>query len=356
MMSNLASMNFRGFFDLAHKKERLVELDEEMKSSAFWEDQELARKKISEANTLKDWVQPLNGMQSLIEYLETFYPEAKISKEETLIQEMEEELTQCERELRSLELKRMLSSELDPKWCTLEINAGAGGTESCDWVSMLARMYERWFQKRGWKVQVLDRLEGEVAGLKHIQFQIEAPYGYGYCKAEKGVHRLVRISPFDASGRRHTSFASVEVAPVLDEEIPIEVKPDDIRVDTYRASGAGGQHVNKTDSAVRITHLKTGIVVSSQQERSQIQNRERCFKMLKDRLYELEVAKKEAALKNISGEQLINGWGSQIRSYVLQPYQMCKDLRTDYETADVEGVLDGDLDTFVESYLKNKGS
>lgn len=349
-------LNSRGFFDLAHKKERLNELDEEMKASEFWEDQERARKKISEANSLKDWVQPIDKILTAVDYLETFYPEAKSGKEESLIQEMDQELSQAEKELRSLELKRMLSSELDPKACTLEINAGAGGTESCDWVSMLARMYERWFQKRNWKYQVLDRLEGEVAGLKHIQYQVEAPYGYGYCKAEKGVHRLVRISPFDSSGRRHTSFASVEVAPIIDEEIPIEVRPEDIRIDTYRASGAGGQHVNKTDSAVRITHLKTGIVVSSQQERSQIQNRERCFKMLKDRLYELEVAKKEAALKNISGEQLINGWGSQIRSYVLQPYQMCKDLRTDYETADVDGVLDGELDPFVEAYLKNRGS
>ncbi|MBM3196997.1 MAG: peptide chain release factor 2 [Chlamydiae bacterium] len=341
---------------MAYKKLRLSELDEEMKDTAFWEDQEKARKKIAESNALKDWIQPIEQILSTTDYLETFYPEAKSSKDTALIAEMESELSVIEKNLRSIELKRMLSSELDPKFCTLEINAGAGGTESCDWVSMLARMYERWFQKRGWKYLVLDRLEGEVAGLKHILFQVESHYAYGFCKAEKGVHRLVRISPFDASGRRHTSFASVEVAPSMDEEIPIEVRPEDIRIDTYRASGAGGQHVNKTDSAVRITHLKTGIVVSSQQERSQIQNRERCMKMLKDRLYELEVAKKEAALKNISGEQLVNGWGSQIRSYVLQPYQMCKDLRTEFETSDVEGVLDGDLDPFVESYLKNRGS
>lgn len=349
-------MNFRGFFDLAHKKERLFELEEEMKGDGFWLDQDLAKKKILESSTLKDWIVPIEKMSSVVEYLEAFYPEAKSEKDDSLIHEMDRELADVEKQMRSLELKRMLSSELDPKTCTLQINAGAGGTESCDWVSMLARMYERWFQKRNWRYTVLDRLEGEVAGLKHIQYQIDAPFAYGYCKAEKGVHRLVRISPFDSSGRRHTSFASVEVSPVIDEEIPIEIRPEDIRIDTYRASGAGGQHVNKTDSAVRITHLKTAIVVSSQQERSQIQNRERCFKMLKDRLYELEVAKKEAQLKNISGEQLINGWGSQIRSYVLQPYQMCKDLRTDHETSDVEGVLDGELDPFVEAYLKNKGS
>lgn len=341
---------------MAHKKERLYELEEEMKSAEFWDSQELAKKKILESAALKDWIVPIQQMLAVVEYLETFYPEAKSGKELSLVEEMADELAQAEKSFRSLELKRMLSSELDPKMCTLQINAGAGGTESCDWVAMLARMYERWFQKRGWKIQVIDRLEGEVAGLKHIEYQIEVPYAYGYCKAEKGVHRLVRISPFDASQRRHTSFASVEVAPIIDEEIPIEVRPEDVRIDTYRASGAGGQHVNKTDSAVRITHLKTNIVVSSQQERSQIQNRERCMKMLKDRLYELEVAKKEAALKNISGEQLMNGWGSQIRSYVLQPYQLCKDLRTDYETADVEGVLDGDLDPFVEAYLKTKGS
>jgi peptide chain release factor 2 len=305
---------------------------------------------------LKDWVNPLEKVLSSVEYIETFYPEAKGSKDVALVDEMYQELQTATATLRALELKRMLSSELDPKFCTLYINAGAGGTESCDWVQMLARMYERWFQKRGWKYTVQDRLEGEVAGLKSILYQVDAPYAYGYCKAEKGVHRLVRISPFDASQRRHTSFASVEVAPIIDEDIPIEIRSDEIRVDTYRASGAGGQHVNKTDSAVRITHLKSGIVVSSQQERSQIQNREKCFKLLKERLYELEVAKREAALKDISGEQLMNGWGSQIRSYVLQPYQLCKDLRSDYETSDVEGVLDGDLDPFVEAYLKSVGS
>ncbi len=330
-----------------------------MKGAEFWDKQDYARKKIAESNALKDWVSPIEELLTVAEYLETFYPEAKGVngvRDEGLIQELNQELESAEIKLRALELKRMLSSTLDPKACTLEINAGAGGTESCDWVAMLARMYERWFSKRGWKFQVLDRLEGEIAGIKHIQYQIDAPYAYGYCKAEKGVHRLVRISPFDSSQRRHTSFASVEVAPIIDEDILIEVRPEEIRIDTYRASGAGGQHVNKTDSAVRITHLKTNIVVSSQQERSQIQNRERCMKMLKDRLYELEIAKKEAELQNISGEQLMNGWGSQIRSYVLQPYQLCKDLRTDYETSDVERVLDGELDSFVEAYLKAKGS
>lgn len=329
-----------------------------MKEAAFWDDQDRSQQKIAELKLLKEWIFPIEDACSKLPYLEEFYPEVKASKDEDLAKEIEREFQEIEKLYRSLEFKRMLSGELDHRFCSFSINAGAGGTESCDWVLMLSRMYERWFNKKGWKFQISDQLEGDVAGLKNICYQVEASYAYGHCKAEKGVHRLVRISPFDSNGRRHTSFASIEVFPIIDEDIPIEIRPEDLRIDTYRSSGAGGQHVNKTDSAVRMTHMATGIVVASQQERSQIQNREKCMKMLKERLYELEVAKREASIKGLSKEQLINGWGSQIRSYVLQPYTLCKDLRTNYETSDVFGVLDGDLDPFVESYLTigEKGS
>lgn len=246
----------------------------------------------------------------------------------------------------------MLSHELDSNSCYLSINAGAGGTESCDWAQILARMYERYANKKGWKVSVIDKVSGDVVGIKSITFKFEGDFAYGYSKSEKGVHRLVRISPFDAAKKRHTSFASVDVTPIIEDDIEIEIKPDDLRIDTFRASGAGGQHVNVTDSAVRMTHIPTGIVVTSQSERSQVQNRQTCLQILKSKLYEKEVFERQEKLSKIGGEKKKIEWGSQIRSYVFQPYRLIKDARTKVETSNIESVLDGNIEEFVKVYLK----
>ncbi len=278
-----------------------------------------------------------------------------VESQDPFLQSLEIELSELEKKVASLEVKKMLSHELDIKGCFLSINAGAGGTESCDWAAMLARMYQRWAQKNGWKCEVIDKVDGEVAGIKSITMKFEGAFAYGYCKSEKGVHRLVRISPFDSGGRRHTSFASVDITPIIDEDIEIEIKNEDLRVDTYRASGAGGQHVNVTDSAVRITHVPSGIIVSCQSERSQTQNKETCMKMLRSKLYEKELEEREAKIKTIGGEKKEIAWGSQIRSYVFQPYRLVKDARTKYQTSDVQGVMDGNLDEFVSTYLKELG-
>lgn len=253
-----------------------------------------------------------------------------------------------------LELKRVLSGELDANSCYLSINSGAGGTESCDWASLLLRMYMRYCDHHGFRYEVMDMTEGEEAGIKSCTLLIEGAYAYGYLKAESGVHRLVRISPFDSNARRHTSFASVFVWAEVDDDINIEVRAEDLKVDTYRSSGAGGQHVNKTDSAVRITHIPTGIIVASQQQRSQIQNREKALKMLKAALYEKEVEKRNAEKDALNATKKANEWGSQIRSYVMHPYQMVKDHRTDHETNQIQDVMDGEIDDFIMSYLKSQ--
>jgi peptide chain release factor 2 len=246
---------------------------------------------------------------------------------------------------------------MDRKNAFLSINAGAGGTESCDWVMMLSRMYQRWAERREWRVEVIDAQEGDVAGLKSITFKFSGENAYGYAKAESGVHRLVRISPFDSSGRRHTSFASVDVTPEVTDDIAIEINPADVRIDTFRSSGAGGQHVNVTDSAVRVTHMPTGIVVSCQKERSQLQNKEMCFKLLKSKLYELEVRRRESTIEEMGSEKKEIAFGSQIRNYVFQPYTLVKDTRTGHETSQVDGMMDGEfLDEFIVAYLMKKGS
>jgi peptide chain release factor 2 len=257
--------------------------------------------------------------------------------------------------LGDLEVRRMLAGEMDNKDCYLTINSGAGGTEACDWAQMLSRMYQRWAAKKGWKVEVVDFVEGDVVGLKSITLRFVGNFAYGYSKAEKGVHRLVRISPFDSNAKRHTSFASVDVSPEITDDIQIDIRPDDLRVDTFRSSGAGGQHVNKTDSAVRLTHLPTGIVVSCQTQRSQVQNKESCFQMLRSKLYELEVLEREKALNKMKGEKMENAWGSQIRNYVFQPYTLVKDTRTKAESGNIQAVMDGDIDNFVNAYLKEFG-
>lgn len=346
-------MIYGGIFDVEKKEKEIIEIEKKMKETDFWDDAEKAKKLSKKFHELKGWVDPLKHLKKDIQSWRDLYKD--LSTEKEFLEEMSLEIEKIEKKLSELEVRKMLSKEMDDKDCYLSINAGAGGTEACDWVSMLFRMYQRWIQKKGWKMEVIDRIEGDVAGIKSITLKVEGPFAYGYAKAEKGVHRLIRISPFDSSGRRHTSFASVDVAPAVDEDIEIDISSDEIKVDTYRASGPGGQHVNVTDSAVRITHLPTKIVVSCQKERSQKQNRDTCMKMLKSKLYEREVLKREEKLKKIGGEKKKIEWGSQIRSYVFQPYTLVKDVRTNYESGNIQKIMEGGLDDFINAYLKKYG-
>lgn len=342
----------RGIFDLASKEARIKELEMLSEAPHFWDDNDRAQAVISETNTLKEWTLPYNELKVRLQNTKELFFEADELGDEELLNELQEEIRAIDIQLQEMEVRRMLSGELDNKSCYLSINSGAGGTEACDWAQMLSRMYQRWAARRGWKVEIVDAVDGDVVGIKSVTMKLTGSFAFGYAKAERGVHRLVRISPFDANAKRHTSFASVDVTPEITDDIKIEVRPDDIRVDTYRASGAGGQHVNKTDSAVRITHLKTGIVVSSQSQRSQIQNRETCMKMLKSKLYEMEVNEREASLKQLAGEKKDIAWGSQIRNYVFQPYTLVKDTRTKVESGNIQAVMDGDLDVFINAFLK----
>ena len=337
------------------KEKRIEQLNAQMEDPYFWDHASTAQKIIDECNQLKSWTIPYKGIKERFENVKSLLPEINESDEPEFFKELIDELSQVEVYLEEIEVRKMLSGELDPKNCYLSINSGAGGTEACDWALMLARMYERWAGKRGWKIEILDRVDGDVAGIKSVTYKITGSFAYGYCKAEKGVHRLVRISPFDSNARRHTSFASVDVTPEIADDIKIDIRPDQIRVDTFRSSGAGGQHVNTTDSAVRITHLASGIVVSCQNERSQIQNRETCMKLLKAKLYEKEYFERENKIKEIGGEKLEIAWGSQIRNYVFQPYTLVKDTRTKYEVGNIGAVMDGDLDGFIHAFLKEFG-
>lgn len=326
-----------------------------MERQNFWDDNTKAAQTIEECKDLKAWLVPYNDLKRRFEDLKSVLADAYLENDEAFLKELLAELDAIEKGISELEVRKMLSGELDNKNCYLSINAGAGGTESCDWAQMLSRMYQRWATKRGWKVEILDFVEGDICGIKSVTIKIDGSFAYGYAKAEKGVHRLVRISPFDSNAKRHTSFASVDVSPEITDEITVEIKPDDVRIDTYRAQGAGGQHVNKTDSAVRITHLPTGFVVSCQNERSQMQNKETCYKMLRSKLYEQAVKERERQLESLSPEKKEIAWGSQVRNYVFQPYTLVKDTRTKYETGNVEAVMDGELDQFVNSYLKEFG-
>ncbi|MBS0628142.1 MAG: peptide chain release factor 2 [Verrucomicrobia bacterium] len=343
------------YLDLAQKEEEVARLESKMQEGVFWENQEEAKKTIDRSKALKAWTVPYQDLKRRFSDVKALLPEVLEVKDEELLKDLRQELIYIDKTLSELEIRKMLSGEMDPKNCYLSINSGAGGTEACDWALMLCRMYQRWATKRGWGVEVLDTVDGDVAGIKSTTLKIIGEFAYGYCKSEKGVHRLVRISPFDSNAKRHTSFASVDITPEIDDDINIAINPDEIRIDTYRASGAGGQHVNKTDSAVRITHIPTGIVVSCQGERSQLQNKETCFKMLRAKLYEKEVEERKEKLKNIGGEKMENAWGSQIRNYVFQPYTLVKDARTKYEVGNAEAVLDGDLDGFINAYLKEFG-
>ncbi len=335
-------------------KRELSEIEEEMSSPDFWNDTQRAQKLSQERNRIEAQLNAFSSVEQKIEDSEVLIEMAEEEGDEELLKEAEENLKEVEKELNDLEVKKVLSGEYDKNNAIVTIHAGAGGTESCDWAEMLMRMYLRWAEKKGFEVEILDLQENEEAGIKSTTLLIKGPYAYGLLKSEHGTHRLVRISPFDANARRHTSFSGVIVVPEIDDEVEIEIRDEDIRIDTYRASGAGGQHVNKTDSAVRITHIPTGIVVTCQSERSQIQNRQRAMKILKARLYELEMRKREEKLAEAKGEHKSIAWGNQIRSYVFQPYQMVKDHRTGVETSNVNAVMDGEIDQFIEAYLKQK--
>ncbi|WP_144390959.1 peptide chain release factor 2 [Indiicoccus explosivorum] len=346
--------DYRGSLDLENKEARIQELDELMLDPDFWNDQETAQKVIAELNGLKDLVGAYRGFEETQENLETTLELLREEQDAELQEELGSQLKEFTQKLDDFELQLLLSEEYDKNNAILELHPGAGGTESQDWGSMLLRMYTRWGEKRGFKVETLDYLPGDEAGIKSVTLNFKGHNAYGYLKAEKGVHRLVRISPFDSSGRRHTSFVSIDVMPEFNEEIEIEIRSEDLKIDTYRASGAGGQHINTTDSAVRITHIPTGAVVSCQQERSQIKNREKAMQMLKAKLYAMRIEEQEAQLAEIRGEQKEIGWGSQIRSYVFHPYSMVKDHRTNYETGNLQAVMDGDIDGFINAYLRSR--
>lgn len=344
--------NYEVIFDVDNKKKTIEDLTSQMSKSGFWDKPENSSKIVKQIKSLKAIVEPWsvlsNSCQELRELLDIVKDEDK-----ELIVDLSRNSDSLLSELEKIEFKTILNGEFDRNNGILSINAGAGGTESCDWVSMLFRMYSRWSEKKRYELKITDVLFGEEAGIKNITVLIAGEYAYGYLKAERGVHRLVRISPFDANKRRHTSFASVDVIPEIEEEVDLKIGEKDLRIDVYRSSGAGGQSVNTTDSAVRITHLPTGIAAQCQNERSQYQNKQMALKILKSRLYELERKRKEEdLLKTYGAEKKKIEWGSQIRSYVLHPYNLVKDHRTDYETGDVNRIMNGGIDEFIEVYLK----
>ncbi|WP_192598814.1 peptide chain release factor 2 [Sporosarcina limicola] len=346
--------DFRGSLDLENKEIRIQELDEVMLEPGFWDSQDEAQKVISESNALKDVVGDYTELTDIQENLEMTLELLRDELDEDLQEELGTELKGFKGKMEEFELQMLLSDEFDKNSAVLELHSGAGGTESQDWASMLLRMYTRWAERKGFKVETLDYQSGDEAGVKSVTLSIKGHNAYGYLKAEKGVHRLVRISPFDSSGRRHTSFSSIEVMPEFEGEVDVDIKMEDVKIDTYRSSGAGGQHVNTTDSAVRMTHLPTGAIVTCQTERSQIKNRERAINLLKAKIYQIRVEEEEARLLEIRGDQKEIGWGSQIRSYVFHPYSMVKDHRTSAETGNVSAVMDGEIDLFINAYLRSR--
>ena len=323
-----------------------------MEAPGFWDNPDYSNKKMKELKNLKDTVDQIGGLQTRYEDIETLIEMGNEEEDESMAEEIRSELDSFAQELETLRISTLLTGEYDKNDAILKLNAGAGGTESCDWCGMLYRMYTRWAEKKGFQVEVLDYLDGDEAGIKSVTFQVNGENAYGYLKAEKGVHRLVRISPFNAQGKRQTSFVSLDVMPNIEEDLDVEINDEDLRIDTYRSSGAGGQHINKTSSAIRITHLPTGIVVQCQNERSQFQNKDKAMQMLKAKLYMLKQEENAQKLSGIRGEVKEIGWGNQIRSYVFQPYTMVKDHRTNYETGNVDAVMDGSLDGFINAYLK----
>ena len=323
-----------------------------MEAPDFWDDTEVSQKKMKELKSHKDDVEIYHQLTGSYEDIETLLELGYEENDASILAEIEEELENFKEHFEQIRIKTLLSGEYDKNDAILSLHAGAGGTESWDWAAMLCRMYSRWAADKGYELEILDSLDGDEAGIKSITFQISGENAYGYLKSEKGVHRLVRISPFNAAGKRQTSFVSCDVMPDIEEDVDIEVKDDDIRIDTYRSSGAGGQHINKTSSAIRITHLPTGIVVQCQNERSQHMNKDKAMQMLKAKLYLLKQEENAKKAADIRGDVTAMGWGNQIRSYVLQPYTMVKDHRTNEETGNADSVLDGKIDLFINAYLK----
>lgn len=346
----------RDSLDLANKEKRIEELERKMEEPDFWDNPERSQEMMKELKSLKDDKEIYENLESQRDDMETLIEMGYEEDDASVIPEIQEILDQFEADFENIRMKTLLSGEYDKKDAIIKLNAGAGGTESCDWAGMLYRMYTRWAEKKGFTLEVLDYLDGDEAGIKSVTFEVHGENAYGYLKSEKGVHRLVRISPFNAAGKRQTSFVSCDVMPDIDEDLDVDIKEDDLRIDTYRSSGAGGQHINKTSSAIRITHIPTGIVVQCQNQRSQFQNRDAAWKMLRARLYEMELKKREDAAQGERDSMGDNGWGYQIRSYVLQPYKLIKDLRTGAETSDAKAVLDGDIDLFLEAALADKVS
>ena len=339
-------------FDIASKEKELKELEKQTTIEGFWEDSKNSSSILKKIKSIQDkcskYYNTKNNITNLLEITEIVIQENDGNLAEDIIKNTKA----IKIEIENLEIETLLSGKYDINNAIVTIHPGAGGTESQDWAEMLYRMYTRWATGNGYTVQELDYLEGDEAGLKSVTFLISGDYAYGYMKAEKGVHRLIRISPFDSGGRRHTSFASIEVLPEITEDVEIDINPDDLRIDTYRASGAGGQHINKTSSAVRITHIPTNTVVACQTERSQIQNRETAMKMLKSKLLDMKEQEHKETINDLKGEQKDIAWGSQIRSYIFCPYTLVKDHRTNYEVGNVQSVMDGDLDAFMREYLK----
>jgi peptide chain release factor 2 len=350
------SSNSETFFDLDRKVARLRDLEARQGEAAFWADGPRAREQVNEIRTLKGWIGPYQQLVARLDDAGGLVELLEVEPDQSLSAELEQEVSRAAQELQQFELQTMLQGADDGRDALLTIHPGAGGTESQDWAEMLMRMYVRWAERKGFTVSILDLMPGEEAGIKSVTIEIKGQYAYGFLKAEKGVHRLVRISPFDSQARRHTSFASIFVYPDIDDTIEINLREEDIKMDVFRASGAGGQHINKTSSAVRLTHVPTGTVVSCQQERSQFKNRDVAMKMLRAALYQLKLEEQEAARAIVEATKTDNSWGNQIRSYVFQPYTMVNDHRTELKVSDVQRVMNGDLDEFIEAYLKRFGA
>lgn len=346
-------MNWGIHFDIDGKKNKIVELEEKTKDNDFWQDTEKSTKVLQEIKTLKNSVTKFEDIYNMLSDTMVLIELGNEANDESIVPEVKGNVKKLSKKIDNLEVESLLSGKHDKDNAIITIHPGAGGTEAQDWAEMLYRMYSMWAEKNDYKLEELDYLEGDGAGLKSVTFSVSGENSYGYLKGESGVHRLVRISPFDSAGRRHTSFASVEVIPEISDDVEVIINPEDLRVDTYRSSGAGGQHVNKTESAIRITHIPTNIVVSCQTQRSQIQNRETAMKMLKSKLLELKERENKEKIEDLKGVQREIAWGSQIRSYVFCPYTMVKDHRTNYETGNVEAVMNGEINEFINAYLKS---